>query len=230
MYKVVCFDFDDVIIDGNISDVLGGDFRGKLEKLRMLTRFILKRKDPDRLSDIVVQGARLARGMEESKVREMAGKLELSKGCEECLKELKKDGRKLTIVSVNDERLIKHVLKKNQVLNMFEEIHAGEFVVEDGKATGEVKGTVFEEGKGKVIKEIMDEHELEKDEVACVGDGLSDVPMFKESGFAIVFNPKRYIMRQLSIDQELKAKNGTGDLAVVRGDIDLIPDVIRKRD
>jgi phosphoglycolate phosphatase len=89
-------------------------------------------------------------------------------GMKETLLELKKKGLILGILSTNSEENISEFLKKNKI-EMFD------YVVG--------KGSLF--GKTRVIKNILKQRRLNKEEVLYVGDEVRDIEACKKIGIKI---------------------------------------------
>lgn len=71
-----------------------------------------------------------------------------------------------------------------------EHYRANEPVVEDGVLTGEIRGSIVEEGKGPTLDRLLAELDVAPEATIVVGDGPQDIPMFERAGFAIGVDPK----------------------------------------
>jgi len=67
--------------------------------------------------------------------------------------------------------------------------YGNELLVRDGKVAGIAQAVDFN-GKGKILSEIAKKEGISLKECVAVGDYINDIPMFKEAGFSIAFNPK----------------------------------------
>jgi HAD superfamily hydrolase (TIGR01490 family) len=97
------------------------------------------------------------------------------------------EGRATFIVSAAGNDLVKALAA---VLGMEGGIGTAWAVGGDGKFTGEMDGP-FVYGKGKVeaMQRFADRHEIEMDESWAYSDSVSDLPMLRSVGNAVVVNP-----------------------------------------
>jgi phosphoserine phosphatase len=64
---------------------------------------------------------------------------------------------------------------------------ANRLVEEDGVVTGGVEILIGHDGKGEALIDFAREVEVNPSEIIAVGDGASDIPMFRAAGYAIGF-------------------------------------------
>jgi HAD superfamily hydrolase (TIGR01490 family) len=97
------------------------------------------------------------------------------------------DGRPTFIVSAAGNDLVKALAA---VLGMEGGIGTSWGVGADGKYTGEMDGP-FVYGKGKVeaMRRFADKHDIDMDESWAYSDSVSDLPMLRSVGHAVVVNP-----------------------------------------
>ena len=97
------------------------------------------------------------------------------------------DGRATFIVSAAGNDLVKTLAA---VLGMEGGIGTRWAVGPDGKYTGEMEGP-FVYGKGKVeaMRQFAERHDIEMDESWAYSDSVSDLPMLRSVGNAVVVNP-----------------------------------------
>jgi HAD superfamily hydrolase (TIGR01490 family) len=97
------------------------------------------------------------------------------------------DGRATFIVSAAGNDLVKALAA---VLGMEGGIGTGWAVGPDGKFTGEMDGP-FVYGKGKVeaMRRFADKHDIDLAESWAYSDSVSDLPMLRAVGHAVVVNP-----------------------------------------
>lgn len=93
--------------------------------------------------------------------------------------------------------------------------YANHLISSDGVLTGGVDIRVPNDGKGRALVSFCDSLGIEPSNVIAVGDGVSDVPMFCEAGFAIGFG-------EVSVDVE-----GASDV-IVPEEIEVLIEVIDK--
>lgn len=69
--------------------------------------------------------------------------------------------------------------------------HANEVVIEDGRLTGEVKGTIVgKERKRDLLVEIAAKEKIDISQVVAVGDGANDLLMLSKAGLGVAWNAK----------------------------------------
>ena len=116
------------------------------------------------------------------KVKELVLRLRLTEGAEETIKELKKRGYIVGVVSggftVATDR-IKDILGLDYA-------YSNELIENDGVLTGEVRGPIMDENaKGKILEEIAKKEGIDLKDTVVVGDGANDISMFKKAGLKI---------------------------------------------
>lgn len=117
---------------------------------------------------------------------EIYKKMPLMKNAKETVDELKKMGIKVAILTGGLDILAKIVCEKVGI----DEYYAnGLKTYDDGRLTGEGIIRINPYHKDDILKKIMDERNLKKNEVAVVGDGEVDIPMFKLVETSIAFDP-----------------------------------------
>jgi phosphoglycolate phosphatase-like HAD superfamily hydrolase len=98
------------------------------------------------------------------------------------LKELKKAGFSLGIITSNSEKNVKNFLEINEIFDIFDFIHSGR--------------NLF--GKDKVIKQLFKKKKIAKNSIIYVGDETRDIEMAKKIGIPIIavswgFNAKEIL-------------------------------------
>lgn len=189
MYKVICFDFDDVVVDTNLGLQIGERFGNKVKEFKFLISFLLHNKKPKEFAKVARKAAKLIKGMPFEELKALVDQLRPTPGVRETFQELKKHGYKILVVSANDKRIIQYFLKKNHLDSFVDHIFGSELVTDNGTLTGELKGEVIRTEKVGIIHEIEQMYKVEKDQINLVADGITDIPMFKKLGHGIFFCP-----------------------------------------
>ncbi len=182
--KLVVFDLDSTLVDGESLD----EFGKLLNKENEISK-ITKKAMVGEISfeEALISRAKLLEGLELEKVRQAAHKIPLMRGAAETVAELRKHGIKVAVVSGGFD-VVANRVKDELGLDY---AVANEFVVKDGKLTGEVTGPMMEEGaKGKIFEELAKKAGVPQDECVAVGDGANDISMLEIAGLAIAFNSK----------------------------------------
>lgn len=168
--KTLIFDFDGVIGDtfGTVSEIMG----------ELSVEFGLKNLDKEGIKKLKSQGVK--KTIQSAKIpawklplllkrvrEEQAKRIEettIFKGVKEILRELKRTGSTLGILTSNSEENVKTILEKND-LQIFD------FIVS--------KSSLF--GKAKILKSIIKEKKLSPKEVYYVGDEVRDIEAAKKA-------------------------------------------------
>lgn len=183
MIKLIAFDFDNVLVDGESLDEVAKLVDSE-DKIIELTRKAMEGNISFETS--LRERMNLLKGVSLGDIEKVTKKMPLMEGAEETILELKKRGYKLATITGNFE-IITNRLKDLDIDYIFcNQLHD-----EDGKLTGEISGPLIVEGsKGEVLQELMDQEGLKAAECAAVGDGANDIPMLEKAGLSIAFNAK----------------------------------------
>lgn len=213
--KVVCFDFDDVITRKNIAIKLLGMAGHKFRQLKLELEMLEHNRDPKKFADIIEKFAELTKGMSIDGVEKIIKLMKLRKGTKETFENIKKKGTKIVIVSINDESLIKEFLRRNSLHDYVDHIYAAKIEVKDGILTGKITGDVLKDEKIGVLKIIEKKYKANKNDIAYVGDGLTDLPIIKRVGRGILFSPNAITRAEVYTDKTLKKMESSGKLFLV---------------
>ncbi len=183
MIKLIAFDFDNVLVDGESLDEVAKLVDSE-DKIIELTRKAMEGNISFETS--LRERMNLLKGVSLENIERVTKKMPLMEGAEETILELKKRGYKLATITGNFE-IITNRIKDLDIDYIFcNQLHD-----EDGKLTGEISGPLIVEGsKGEVLQELMDQEGLKAAECAAVGDGANDIPMLEKAGLSIAFNAK----------------------------------------
>ena len=190
-YKLVLFDLDGTIIDEivfiwqTIHDYLGTDQNVRDEYRQ---RFLNKEITYD---EWAVHDIEMWKSYGATKKQLMAAiePLKLMNGALETIKELKKRGLKLAIVSGSLNIALEKVLPDYE--QYFDDVFINyiDFNI-DGTIKG-VKSTDFDfEHKAKALRVLCERENIEPEECVFVGDHDNDVHIAEKAGLAIAFNSK----------------------------------------
>lgn len=187
--RLVVFDMDSTIIDGEVIDELAkaanvGDKVSKITKRAMAGELDFKEALRERV--------RLLKGLPVSVLEEVASGLKLTSGTYELISTLKAMGFRLALISGGFDffanRLKEHL--------GFDYTYANELEIKDGQITGNIKGRIIDrEAKGNIVKEIAAKEGLTTDEIVAVGDGANDEIMLKNAGLGIAFNASELLQK-----------------------------------
>ena len=183
LIKLVVFDLDNVIIDGEAIDEIG-KLANVEEDIAEITEKAMQGEIDFETS--IKDRVQLLEGTSIEDIEKVADDLPLMNGaCKtiECLKEKDVD---VAIISGSFDVVAEKVSDKLGV----ETFYTNSFTVEDGKLTGEVTGPLVSGSKLDVLKDHVEEAGITLDEVVAVGDGANDISMIESAGCGIAFNAK----------------------------------------
>lgn len=213
--KVICLDFDNVIINDSVSRFLSL-VGSRMEKLKLEIDFLQDNMEPRKFFKFAKRFAEMGKGMNYDDIMGMMmKKVRLNKGVRHLLKRLKHDGHKIVIISTNDESFIRRVLKKEKLLRYVDHIYASHLVVKNGILTGEIKGDVVRTEKRGAVKKVKNLFKVKEKNIVYVGDGLTDLPIMKMVGRSVLFCPNLITKAEVLKDRILRRMEREGHLFVV---------------
>ena len=183
MIKLVVFDLDNVIIDGEAIDEIGKladveDDIAEITEKAMQGEIDFETSIKDRVQ--------LLEGTSIEDIEKVADDLPLMPGACKTIECLKEKGVDVAIISGSFDVVADKVSDKLGV----DTVYTNSFTVEDGKLTGEVTGPLVSGSKLDVLKDHVEEAGITLDEVVAVGDGANDISMIESAGCGIAFNAK----------------------------------------
>ena len=183
MIKLVVFDLDNVIIDGEAIDEIGKlanveDDIAEITEKAMQGEIDFETSIKDRVQ--------LLEGTSIEDIEKVACDLPLMPGACKTIECLKSKGVDVAIISGSFDVVADKVSDKLGV----DTVYTNSFTVEDGKLTGEVTGPLVSGNKLDVLKDHVEEAGITLDEVVAVGDGANDISMIESAGCGIAFNAK----------------------------------------
>lgn len=214
--KVICFDYDDVIVRTNTVNRLLKLFGQRLKMLELEVEFLEDCMEPKKFFGVVKKLVQMGKGIEFDRIKKYMIRFSLNKGVESVFMTLKKRGYKIVVVSTNDERIIKEYLTKHGLDKYIDHIYASRIGVKNGIITGKVYGDVIRTEKTGVVKTIERKYHVKPANIIYVGDGMTDLPIMKLVGHSILFCPNELTKIELFNDSVLRKKEKTGKLVTVR--------------
>ena len=183
MIKLVVFDLDNVIIDGEAIDEIG--------KLANVEEDIAKITEKAMQGEIdfetsIKDRVQLLEGTSIEEIEKVADELPLMPGACDTIARLNEEDVDVAIISGSFDVVAEKVKEKIGV----ETVYTNSFTVEDGKLTGEVTGPLVSGSKLDVLKDHVENAGISLDEVVAVGDGANDISMIESAGCGIAFNAK----------------------------------------
>lgn len=192
MIKLIAFDLDNVLIDGEAIDEIG-KLMGVEAEISEITKKAME-GDID-FETALKERVALLKGASVENIKEVVSNIPLMEGAEETIAELKNRGYKIATITGSFE-IIANRMKDDLGLDYaFSNI----LHEEEGKLTGEVSGPLVKGSKAEVLKEIMEMEKIKAEETAAVGDGANDVSMLEEAGLGIAFNAKPILKEKADV-------------------------------
>ncbi len=197
LIKLVVFDLDNVIIDGE-----GIDEIGKLVNIEDQIAAITEQAmqgDID-FETSIKKRVGLLKGASTEDIKTLANEMPLMKGAEEAISSLKENGFDVAIISGSFDIIADTIKEKLNVDNVF----TNSLVEENGILTGEVTGPLVSGSKLDVLSEFIDKAGYSLDECVAVGDGSNDISMIESAKYGIAFNAKPALKENADIIVETR--------------------------
>ena len=197
MIKLVVFDLDNVIIDGE-----GIDEIGKLvnieDQIAAITEQAMQGEIDFETS--IKKRVGLLKGASTEDIKTLANEMPLMKGAEETVSALKENGFDVAIISGSFDIIADTIKEKLDVDHVF----TNSLVEEDGILTGEVTGPLVSGSKLDVLSKLIEEKGYTLDECVAVGDGANDISMIESAKYGIAFNAKPALKENADIIVETR--------------------------
>ncbi|MBR6023974.1 MAG: phosphoserine phosphatase SerB [Methanobrevibacter sp.] len=183
MIKLVVFDLDNVIIDGEAIDEIG-KLANVEDEIAEITEKAMQGEIDFETS--IKDRVQLLEGTSIEEIEKVADELPLMPGACDTIARLKEEDLDVAIISGSFDVVADKVKDKLGV----DTVYTNSFTVEDGKLTGEVTGPLVSCSKLDVLNDHVEKAGISLDEVVAVGDGANDISMIESAGCGIAFNAK----------------------------------------
>jgi len=187
--KVIVFDMDSTIVDGEIIDEMA-----KLAGVKGKVKGLTERGMRGEIDFVQSLRARVSflKGLKIKSLDLIAKTLKLTKGSEELVAGLKEMGFKVALIS-GGFSYFTDILKRRLG---FDYAFGNELEIEKGRLTGRIKGRIINaRRKGEIMDGICQKEGITRDEVVAVGDGSNDQIMLANAGLGIAFNAKEILKK-----------------------------------
>ncbi|MDP2717339.1 MAG: phosphoserine phosphatase SerB [Candidatus Micrarchaeota archaeon] len=194
--KLAVFDFDSTLIHQEIIDELA-ERAGKKEHVARLTRETMEGKH--RFADTIHLKTAALAGLSFRDLEEIAAGVTFREGFVDLVAQLKQNGAKIAVVSGS----FTNILGQLDGLKGFDDVYANQLVVQGGTLTGQCIAQVSD-NKGEIVAHLQKKYGIAPKDTLAVGDGATDIAMFKRAGVSIAFNAKPIVKQNAShaIDSE----------------------------
>ena len=183
MIKLVVFDLDNVIIDGEAIDEIG-KLANVEDEIAEITEKAMQGEIDFETS--IKDRVQLLEGISIEDIEKVADELPLMDGASETIARLKDEDVDVAIISGSFDIVAEKIKEKLGI----DKVYTNSFTVEDGKLTGEVTGPLVSGSKLDVLKDLIENAGISLEEVVAVGDGANDISMIESAGCGIAFNAK----------------------------------------
>ena len=181
--KLVCFDLDDTLIREVHSVMLPCILNGKDRE-----HSVIQEKEEKGELDYIAADylrAELLLGLDENKIErsffEIAKPLKSIAATINCLHEY---GIKSLVITVGPVQVAKVV----STIWGFDKYYGSKYETADGKFTGKIVEYIKAENKINCLDDFCKGNGIKASECVAVGDGLTDIPVFKYCGKSIALN------------------------------------------
>lgn len=182
--RLFAFDMDSTLIEGEVIDELA-KMAGVADQVVKITESAMRGEIE--FQESFRRRVALLKGLPESRVRELMGRIPLAEGAERLISTLKTLGYKTAILSGGFTFFARHLQQRFGI----DYVYANNLEFADGQVTGEVTGRIVDGArKAALLKEIAAEERISLEQVIAVGDGANDLPMLKLAGMGIAFRAK----------------------------------------
>ena len=187
-FGLLALDMDSTLIDIECIDEIA-DFAGRKPEVSAVTAAAMRGEIdwPQSLRSRVAALAGLEAGVLERVYRE---RVRLTQGAEVLVRAARRCGLKTLLVSGGFSYFTDRLRDRLG----FDEAHANELVIEDGRLAGRVTGPLVDAAgtAGHVVR-LREALALPKDRVLVIGDGANDLDMMAQAGTSIAFHAKAVV-------------------------------------
>lgn len=184
MRRLVAFDMDSTLIQHEVIDELARE-AGAYEQVGAITEAAMRGELDFNRS--LTRRVAMLKGLPESRLQQVANRLNLAEGAERLVTALKSFGYKTAIISGGFAYFGRHLQKRLGI----DYVRTNDLEIEQGVLTGRVKGEIINaQRKAQLLEEIAAQENISLQQTIAVGDGANDLPMLAAAGLGIAFHAK----------------------------------------
>jgi len=187
--KVIVFDMDSTIVDGEVIDEMA-----KIVGVEKQVKALTEKGMRGEINFVESLRTRVSflKGLRVKSLESLAQTFKLTKGSEELIAALKEMGFKIALIS-GGFTYFTNVLKDRLG---FDYAFGNELEIKKARLTGRIKGRIIDaQRKAEIMDGICQKEGITRDEVVAVGDGSNDRIMVANAGLGIAFNAKEILKK-----------------------------------
>ena len=197
MIKLIVFDLDNVIMNGEAIDEIGKIANVEDQIAEITDKAMHGELD---FETSIQERVKLLEGVSVEDIVELREKIPLTNGAEETVKSLKDNDYEVIIISGSFDIIADPLKEKLGVDGIF----VNSLVEEDGVLTGEVNGDLVSGSKLDVLNNYIANKDISLEECVAIGDGANDISIIEAAGLGIAFNAKPAVkeIADIIVDEE----------------------------
>lgn len=192
MIRLLVFDFDSTLIDGETIDFLASELNIQ-NKMSKITDLAMSGKID--FFESIVERVSLLKGLHKIKILKLIFKIPLMNGAKEIIYEFKKRDYKILCFSGGFRDITQPISKKLGIDADFANILHYKNDMLTGKIGGEM---MFNSSKGDMLQRVQKILNVSIENTMVVGDGANDLSMFKYAKTKIAFCAKPILKESAS--------------------------------